>query len=235
MTKSFKLHLSAPNHCSYLEARQSSSQIVVPPEDINAFYYADMLRQGFRRSGVFVYRPHCQNCQACMSLRVEVDKFVPSKRFQRIINKNKDLTYRQLPLRWEEEHFQLYMRYQRSRHQEQQDEHKTRADYKEFILNSQVNSALLEYRDTNNQLQMVSLIDINDDGISAVYTFYDTDNKNSLGHYGILCQLDICKLLAKPWLYLGYWVDGCSKLNYKTNYQPAEIFHDGKWIPYNQE
>ncbi|CAM5210168.1 Aspartate/glutamate leucyltransferase [Oligella ureolytica] len=94
MTKSFKLHLSAPNQCSYLEARQSSSQIVVPPEDINAFYYANMLRQGFRRSGVFVYRPHCQNCQACMSLRVEVDKFVPSKRFQRIINKNKDLTYR---------------------------------------------------------------------------------------------------------------------------------------------
>ncbi|NLJ52423.1 MAG: arginyltransferase, partial [Alcaligenaceae bacterium] len=78
------------------------------------------------------------------------------------------------------------------------------------------------------------LIDISDDGISAVYTFYEPDNKNSLGHYGILCQLDLCKITSKPWLYLGYWVDGCDKLSYKMDYQPAEIFRDGHWIPYNQ-
>lgn len=234
MTKFFNLHLTTPHQCSYLENQRSSSQIVMPPDEVNAAYYADMLRQGFRRSGVFVYRPHCQGCQACLSLRVDVAKFKLSKRFQRIINKNKHLICRQLPLHWKEEHFQLYMRYQQSRHQEQQDEQKIRADYKEFILKSNVNSSILEYLDSNNQVVMVSLIDVSDDGISAVYTFYDTDNKNSLGHYGILYQLDICKALSKPWLYLGYWVDGCSKLSYKTDYQPAEIFHDGKWIPYNQ-
>lgn len=235
MTKFFYLHLSAPNQCSYLESKRSSSQVVVPPEDITAVDYADMLRQGFRRSGIFVYRPHCQHCQACMSLRVDVAKFVPPKRFRRILNKNKNLTCRELPLGWEEEHFQLYMRYQAQRHKEKQDEDHTRADYKEFVLNSNVNSRLLEYRDSNNLVVMVSLIDISDDGISAVYTFYDTDNKNSLGHYGILCQIKLCHALSKPWLYLGYWVEGCHKLNYKMDYQPAEVFHRDQWIPCHQD
>lgn len=234
MTKSFNLHLSAPAKCSYLEGKQSISQIIVPPNEINELYYASLLRQGFRRSGILVYRPHCGSCQACMSIRVDVQKFDFSKRFKRIINKNRHLQCRQLPLRWEEEHFELYRRYQTTRHQEQVDELQMRKDYKEFILNSYVDSTLLEYRDQHNQLKMISLIDISDDGISAVYTFYDPDDKNSLGHYGILCQIDLCRLSSKPWLYLGYWVSGCKKLNYKIDYQPAEIFRDGVWIPYNQ-
>lgn len=234
MTKFFNLHLSQPVKCSYLADKQSISQIVVPPDQVNAFYYAALLRQGFRRSGSFVYRPQCGSCAACLSVRIDINKFLASKRFKRIINKNRHLQCRQLPLRWEEEHFQLYMRYQIKRHEEHSKELKMRADYKEFILNSYVDSTLLEYRDQNNQLKMVSLIDISDDGISAVYTFYDPEDKNSLGHYGILCQLDLCKVTSKPWLYLGYWVEGCRKLNYKLDYQPIEIFRDGAWIPYNQ-
>lgn len=234
MTKFFNLYLSPPTKCSYLHGKQSISQIVVPPDVVDSFYYANMLRQGFRRSGTFVYRPQCNTCKACLSLRIDVENFTASRRFKRIINKNKSLQCRQLPLHWEEEHFQLYMRYQRARHQEEVDELRMRADYREFILNSYVSSALLEYRDADNHLIMVSLIDISDDGISAVYTFYEPDNKNSLGHYGILCQLDLCKITSKPWLYLGYWVDGCDKLSYKMDYQPAEIFRDGHWIPYNQ-
>lgn len=234
MNTSFTLHLSPPNQCSYLEDKRSSSQIVLPPEEVTAFYYATMLQHGFRRSGIFAYRPHCEDCNACLSLRVDVAKFAPSKRFRRIHTKNKGLQCRQLPLVWEEEHFQLYMRYQKTRHQEQQDEPTLRADYKEFILTSNVMSALLEYRNADKQVVMVSLIDISDDGISAVYTFYETENKNSLGHYGILYQLDLCKTLSKPWLYLGYWVESCNKLNYKMDYQPAEILRDGDWVPYHQ-
>ncbi|MDO5667160.1 MAG: arginyltransferase [Alcaligenaceae bacterium] len=234
MTKSFDLHLSPPGKCSYLEDMQSSSQIIVPPHEVNSKYFGPLLRQGFRRSGAFVYRPHCGSCSACLSLRVEVAKFEISKRFKRIISKNRHLQCRQLPLRWDDEHVELYMRYQTARHGEQAEASRMRADYRDFILNSYVNSALLEYRDQDNQLKMVSLIDIIDDGISAVYTFYDPEDKNSLGHYGILCQVDLCKISSKQWLYLGYWVEDCSKLNYKIDYQPAEIFRDGAWIPYNQ-
>lgn len=235
MTQSFNLHLSSPVKCSYLEDRQSSSQIIVPVNEINALYYAPLLRQGFRRSGLFVYRPQCVNCSACRSVRIDVNQFTVSKRFKRIINKNRHLHCRRLPLRWEEEHFQLYKKYQLKRHNETPQELTMREDYKEFILQSYVESALLEYRDHNHQLKMVSVIDISDDGISAVYTFYDPDDKNSLGHYGILCQLDLCKVSAKPWLYLGYWVKGCKKLSYKMDYQPLEIFRDGAWIPYNHD
>ena len=234
MTKSFTLHISEPAQCSYLDNKKSRSEVIVPPYEVDSYYFASLLRQGFRRSGIFVYRPHCTTCQACISLRVDVNRFNTTKRFKRIINKNKHLQCRQLPLRWEEDHFQLYKHYQLSRHNEQGDELKMRSDYKEFILNSYVDSLLLEYRDAQNQLKMVSLIDVSDDGISAVYTFYDPEDKNSLGHYGILCQIDLCRLASKPWLYLGYWVEDCKKLNYKIDYQPAEILRDGLWIPYNQ-
>lgn len=233
--QSFNLHLSSPVKCSYLADQQASSQVIVPANQVNAYYYGPLLRQGFRRSGVFVYRPQCAQCRACQSLRIDVNRFTLSKRFKRIINKNRHLHCRRLPLRWEEAHFQLYQKYQQHRHGEVQSELSMRTDYKEFILQSYVDSALLEYRDANHQLKMVSLIDMSDDGLSAVYTFYDPEDKTSLGHYGILCQLDLCKVAAKPWLYLGYWVEGCQKLNYKMDYQPVEIFRDGTWIPYNRD
>lgn len=234
MIKYFHLHSSPTGKCSYLDDKQSRVQIVVPPEQIDTVSYADMLRQGFRRSGVLVYKPNCEDCSACMPSRIDINRFNATKRFRRIINKNSDLQCRQLPLAWHEEHFQLYLRYQQIRHQENKTESQMRADYKEFILDSYINTVLLEYRDKNNQVLMVSLIDIIDDAISAVYTFYEPENKRSLGHYGILNQLELCKILSKSWLYLGYWVKDCRKLAYKMDYQPTEIFRNGAWTSYNK-
>lgn len=232
MKTRFMLHLTPPQDCNYLPQQQSRLEIIVPSETVTSAHYGELLRQGFRRSGVLVYRPNCPQCQSCLSWRVNTQAFTLNKRFRRILKQNQSLSCRQLPLKWQAEHEALFIRYQQQRHAEKQDAQTLAFEYKSFILDSRMNSSLLEFRDETGELQIVSLIDLSDDGISAVYTFYETNNKNSLGHYSILYQIALCQSLAKPWLYLGYWVADCPKLNYKKDYQPAEIYQEGAWVPY---
>mgnify|MGYP000022284339 FL=1 len=224
-----RFYATAPYACSYLPDRQARSQVAMPAESIDAGVYSQLVRIGFRRSGLFTYRPYCDACQACISVRVPVAEFTPGRSQQRAWRRHCGLSVRLLPLEFDEEHYRLYRRYQLSRHKGGSMEDDSRQQYSEFILKSGVESWLAEFRD-GNRLCMVSLIDRLEDGVSAVYTFYDPDEpRASFGTYNVLWQIRLARQLGLPYLYLGYWIADCRKMAYKTNFRPLERLVHGVW------
>jgi len=136
-----------------------------------------------------------------------------------------------VPLRFDAEHFALYRRYIRTRHAGAGMDDDDVMQYTQFLLTSRIHTDLIEFRDVQDQrLRMVSIIDVLDTGLSAVYTFFDPDLAcASLGTYGILWQIDRCRALRLPWLYLGYWIAQSRKMAYKTRYRPYQLLRDGVW------
>mgnify|MGYP002398608421 CR=1 FL=1 len=197
---------------------------------LNAETYSNWVRQGFRRSGIYAYRPHCDDCQACQSLRVDVNSFEPNRSMRRTWSRHSDLQTRISPPMLSASHFDLYKRYQGARHPGGGMDGDDLQQYADFLLNSQVDTRLVEFfNPTNQQLEMVSVIDCLDDGWSAVYTFYDPSIKGSLGTYSVLWQLEQLKQRQLPWLYLGYWIANSNKMAYKTQFQPFQLYRNGTW------
>lgn len=223
--------------CGYLPNRMAQSLIAAPQHLVDANVYSGLIQQGFRRSGKFSYRPHCENCQECVPVRVVLEKFSPSRSQKRAFKQHQNLTATILPVGFHEEHYALYASYQRARHSDDKAAEQTDSDsqendveqYQSFLCQSNVESVLIEFRE-GDQLKMVSVIDIVRDGISAVYTFYDTsDNTTSYGTYNILWQALWAQTLDLPYLYLGYWIKDSRKMAYKQNYRPLEKLIDGEW------
>lgn len=229
-----QFYVTTAYNCGYLPNKLAQSLIATPQHLIDHTVYSGLIQQGFRRSGKFAYRPHCETCRACIPVRVMVDDFIPNRSQKRSAKQHQDLTVSMMPVAYYAEHFALYDAYQHARHQEKSDEINDADDdisqYKNFLCQTNVESVLIEFRD-NTQLKMVSVVDIVRDGISAVYTFYDTSNpKASLGTYNVLWQIAWAKTLNLPYLYLGYWISESQKMAYKQNYQPLEKLIDGEWI-----
>jgi len=223
--------------CGYLPNRMAQSLIAAPQHLVDANVYSGLIQQGFRRSGKFSYRPHCENCQECVPVRVVLEKFSPNRSQKRAFKQHQNLTTTILPVGFHEEHYALYASYQRTRHSDDKTAEQTDSDsqendveqYQSFLCQSNVESVLIEFRE-DDQLKMVSVIDIVRDGISAVYTFYDTsDNTTSYGTYNILWQALWAQTLDLPYLYLGYWIKDSRKMAYKQNYRPLEKLIDGEW------
>lgn len=224
-----QFYATAPYPCSYLPERQARSQVAAPGNLIQSDTYSQLINQGFRRSGLFTYRPHCDDCQACIPIRIDVNRCKPTRTQQRAQKRHKDLRPFVAELAWSEEHYALYTRYQTRRHPQGGMDEDSRQQYGEFLLASRVNTRLVEFRDEEGTLQMVSIIDVLEQGLSSVYTFYDPDTRGSLGTYGILWQIQQCRQLSLPWLYLGYWIENSEKMAYKALFQPAEYLIDGQW------
>lgn len=222
-------YVSESYPCGYLPDLQARSQIVIPSGAVDRSLYSQLVLQGFRRGGLYIYRPHCDGCRACIPVRIPVDQFKPNRSQRRTWQRNAHLTGRQLPLRYDERHYELYHRYQVSRHDGSSMAQDNAVQYSEFILHSTVESWLLEFSD-GESLKIVSLIDVLDDGLSAVYAFFDPDDPHSgLGVYNVLALIDIAKRLELPYVYLGYWISNCRKMSYKANYQPLEALIDDEW------
>jgi len=216
--------------CGYLPNKLAQSLIASPQHLINADIYSGLIQQGFRRSGKFAYRPHCESCRECIAVRVILQNFSPSRSQKRSIKQHDNLTVSILPVAFYEEHYALYTAYQKARHSEADKEQEDAEQYKSFLCQTNVESVLLEFRE-NNELKMVSVVDIVYDGISAVYTFYDASNpKCSYGTYNVLWQIAWTKSLNLPYLYLGYWIKDSQKMAYKQNFQPLEKLIDGEWV-----
>lgn len=220
--------------CGYLPKKLAQSLIATPQNLVDGVVYSELIQQGFRRSGKFAYRPHCEHCSACISVRLPVTEFTAKRSQQRALKKHADLQVSIVEATYHESHFALYQAYQRQRHPGGNDALGDAPDdavqYQQFLCQSNVDSIMVEFRDGQGALKMVSVIDIVLDGLSAVYTFYDPDDRASYGTFSILWQIAWARQLGLPYVYLGYWIADSQKMAYKQQFQPQERLIDQAWV-----
>ena len=226
---SLQFYATAPYPCSYLPGRAARSQVATPSHLIETAVYSALVRSGFRRSGAFTYRPHCDNCRACVPVRVVTTAFRGNRTQRKCWRDHCKLTAVSRSLAFDPEHYALYLRYQQDRHAGGGMDQDSREQYQHFLLHSNVATELVEFRE-DGQLRMVSLVDRLADGLSSVYTFFEPGMRGtSYGTYNILWQVERCRALQLPHLYLGYWIVASRKMAYKATFRPIEGLVDGVW------
>jgi len=226
---SIPLFLDSERPCSYLEQRQSQFAYVHPDVELSTPIYSALIEQGFRRSGEYTYQPNCTNCSACISTKLIAADFKPSRQQRRTLAKNSDIQATIKSAQFEPTHFALYQLYLQSRHADGEMENSTKEDYQHFFNSQWCHTLFVEFH-IDNELAAVAVIDQLDNALSAVYTFFDPKFSNrSLGVYAVLWQIEYAKSQGIEALYLGYWIEGCQKMSYKTNYQPLQGLVNQQW------
>jgi arginyl-tRNA--protein-N-Asp/Glu arginylyltransferase len=229
--RELQFYLTAPYPCSYLPGRMARSLVAAPNELVDTAAYTELIRIGFRRSGVYNYRPQCGQCRACVPVRLLVDRLEMSRTQRRAWNRHGNLTTAIRELSFDPEHYALYRRYQSTRHAGGGMDQDSQEQYCQFLLTSHVDTHLIEFRE-GAELRMVSVVDVLANGLSSVYTFYEPDMPQaSYGTYNVLWQAQLCRELNKPYLYLGYWIENSAKMAYKMNFRPLEGLVDDAWRP----
>ena len=233
MTKSqasIKLYVSTPHSCPYLPGEEATTLIIDPELKTTDMLFTQLARHGFRRSGDMIYRPHCAYCDACVSVRIPVNDFKPTRGQRRTWRRNQDIQVVEKPSELNPEHFELYLRYQQARHPDSSMCDPDPEKYYKFLVSDVIDTRFFEMR-VGQRLIGVAVADCFQDGLSAVYTFFDPGESNrGLGNFAILWEIQYAKQLCQPWVYLGYWIKDCRKMSYKTSFRPAEGFKNGAWV-----
>ncbi len=231
-----QFYSTASYPCSYLPQERARSQVAISGERMDANTFSQLIYHGFRRSGLFIYRPHCDHCRACVPVRIPVEQFHSNRSQRRTFKRLSTLRVQRMPLTERAEHYYLYQRYQRARHPGGGMDEDGYEQYRSFLLKTPVRSQMLEFRREDGRLVMVSVIDLLSDGWSAVYTFFEPDEPHAgYGVYNVLWQIEALRQEHLPYLYLGYWIRDCRKMRYKAQYQPLEALEGGIWQPFPQD
>ena len=239
-TDDLRLFQTGGHACGYWPERDARDLVLDPRDPRLPHIYPQALDWGFRRSGDIVYRPHCAHCRACVAVRIPVAEFVPDRSQRRCLARNAQVEARIVPARRTPEHFALYQRYLEARHRDGgMDGHGT-AEFDQFLVGAWSDTRFLELRapataDAPGALLAVAVTDRIPTGLSAVYTFYEPELRaRGLGTLAVLRQLEWARREGLRHLYLGYWIDGHAKMDYKRRFHPLEAFDGRRWRPFPQ-
>lgn len=221
---------TAEHRCGYWPERSARDLVLDPFDPQLPALYGGALAMGFRRSGGHVYRPHCATCSACLAVRIPVDAFRPTRSQRRCLQRNADIDVTLAPARRSEENYALYQRYLRHRHAGGGMDDSSPEDFDQFLACRWSPTRFLEMR-LRGQLLGIAVTDLLPDALSAVYTFFDPAHADrSLGTFAILRQLALARAEQRAQLYLGYWIEGHPKMDYKRRFHPLEVLEGGRWV-----
>lgn len=229
--KALKLYLTERHPCSYLSDRIATTAFVDPTIAVDTGVYSNLSRMGFRRSGRYFYTPRCELCSACIPVRIPVNRFRPSRSQRRCTHRNAhvDIQHRSLTELDHAEHYPLYATYISERHRDGDMYPPTVEQFQDFIATGHPSTSMLEFR-AEGKLIANAITDRLDDGLSAIYTYFDPTLANSgIGTLAILQQIGLAQRLGLDYLYLGYWISACQKMSYKTRFRPLELYNRGHW------
>jgi len=224
-----KIFPTGMHPCSYLPGLIARNAVVDPEYEMTPDIYDYLIKSGFRRSGEQVYRPYCHTCEECVTTRIPVATFKRSRSQKRNWNLNKDLVVKIHHDGFRDEYLPLYQRYLASRHDSQDSE-----GVEKFLVADWCDIQFIEFYATSNDIEEligVAVIDAVKSGFSAVYTFFEPDeNSRSLGVYAVLWQIEYAQKQELEYVYPGFWIKNCRKMNYKTRFQPIEGLIKGNWV-----
>jgi arginyl-tRNA--protein-N-Asp/Glu arginylyltransferase len=228
------LYISAPHECPYLPGEAATSLLLDPASPVSDQLFSVAIESGFRRSGKTVYRPHCAGCKACKSVKIDALNSRLNRSQKRTLKRNHDIRIAYVEPLFDERHFQLYCRYQHWKHPGDSMDHGDRLKYEDSLVHSSVQSVLVEFY-LNKVLVAVSVVDVAAKGLSAVYTFFDPQHADrSLGRFAVLTLVEKAREMELKYVYLGYWIADCDKMNYKSEYRPLLIYDGSDWVDFDQ-
>ena len=197
--------------------------------------YSQLIDHGFRRSGEMIYRPACKTCQRCIPLRIPVDRFAPRRSQRRVLKKWAAVEIRSRAPVFDPDHFALYARYLAHRHPSGEMSAVSEQGFISFLSSNWCKTEFVEFR-LARKLVALAVVDRLAKGLSAVYTCFDPDFESfSPGVFAVLWQIEESRRRGLDWLYLGYWVPGCRKMDYKDRYRPLQAYVQGRWREYSRE
>ena len=227
-----KLYATHEHPCRYLKDRAATTIFVDPALILNSHIYSELSDFGFRRSGKHIYRPNCRSCHACIPVRIPVEAFQPTRTQKRCLKRNADLTVTVRKTIKTDEHYSLYANYIQLRHADGDMYPPSREQYDDFLSAEWGVTRYLEFR-SKDKLVGVAVSDQLDQGLSAIYTFFDpAESSRSLGVFAVLEQLKLAAQLGLPYVYLGYWIRECAKMRYKTQYRPLQMYINNHWLTF---
>jgi arginine-tRNA-protein transferase len=222
--------VTAPLPCPYLPGRFERRLVTeLAGRQVGAFHDA-LSRAGFRRSHGIAYVPVCRDCNACAAVRVLADAFSPNRNQRRVWTRNDDLIVAELPARATQEQYALFRSYQQARHSGGEMARMDFCDYQTLVEDTPVDTLIYELRLPSGRLVGACLTDRMSDGLSAVYSFFDNGcRRRSLGTFIILSLIERARSLGLPYVYLGFWVEECDKMSYKSRFRPIEAYTPEGW------